>query len=44
MTTGPLSGEVSEDEWSFNLTLLAVLLGLVMCTLVVMKALGVEIP
>ncbi len=44
VTTGPLSGEVAKSAWSFNLTLLAVLLGLVMLAYVVMKALGVEIP
>jgi len=44
VTTGPVSAEVAKSAWSFNLTLLAVLLGLVMLAYVVMKALGVEIP
>jgi len=43
-TNGPVVIESSKSAWSFTLTLLAVLLGLVMLAYVVMKALGVEIP
>ena len=43
-TNGPVVIEQSKSAWSFTLTLLAVLLGLVMLAYVVMKALGVEIP
>ena len=43
-TSSLVSASASKNAWGFTLTLLAVLLGLAMVVVVVIKAMGTELP